>query len=52
MQKIMIIEDDDMICLDIKKHLIKLNNDLCLLEDYEKIIQSFLDKQTDFATLF
>lgn len=45
MQKIMIIEDDDMICLALKKHLSKWNYDVCLIEDFENIIPSFLDNQ-------
>ena len=41
----MIIEDDDMISLALKQHLSKWNYDVCLVEDFENIIDAFLNKQ-------
>lgn len=45
MQKIMIIEDDEMISHVLKQHLSKWNYDVCLVEDFENIVQAFLNWQ-------
>lgn len=45
MQKIMIIEDDDMISLTLKQHLSKWNYDVCVVEDFENILEAFINSQ-------
>lgn len=51
MQKIMIIEDDDMISSTLKHHLKKWNYDVYLVEDFENIIDDFLNIQPSLILL-
>jgi len=45
MQKIMIVEDDDMISSTLKQHFNKWNYEVCIVEDFENIIDTFLHHQ-------
>lgn len=45
MQKIMIIEDDDIISATLKQHLNKWNYEVFLIDDFENIIDIFLEYQ-------
>lgn len=45
MQKIMIVEDDEVISLMLKKHLEKWNFDVYVVDDFENIIEDFQNYQ-------
>ena len=42
MQKIMIVEDDEVIALAIKKHLEPWNNDVEVVDDFEHVLDLYL----------
>ena len=41
MQKIMIVEDDEIIASSIKKHLEKWNYDVFVVNDFENVLEDF-----------
>ena len=41
MQKMMIVEDDDIIASSIKKHLEKWNYDVFVVNDFENVLEDF-----------
>ena len=41
MQKIMIVEDDEIIASSIKKHLKKWNYDVFVVNDFENVLEDF-----------
>ena len=43
MQKIMIVEDDEVISLTLKRHLEKWNFEVYVVEDFEHVMEVFLD---------
>lgn len=51
MQKIMIIEDDEVISSTLQKHLSKWNYDVYVVEDFEHIMEQFLDYQPTLVLL-
>jgi len=51
MQKIMIIEDDEVISLTLKKHLEKWNFEVCVVEDFEHVMEQFIQFQPTLVLL-
>lgn len=51
MQKIMIIEDDEVISSTLQKHLSKWNYDVYVVEDFEHIMEQFLEYQPTLMLL-
>lgn len=45
MQKIMVIEDDEVISLTLKQHLEKWNYDVYVVDDFEHIIDAFIQQE-------
>ncbi|WP_270526193.1 response regulator transcription factor [Longibaculum muris] len=51
MQKIMIVEDDEVISLTLKRHLEKWNFEVYVVEDFEHVMEVFLDYQPTLVLL-
>lgn len=51
MQKIMIVEDDEIISSTLKKHLEKWNYDVYVIEDFENIMDIFMKEQPALVLL-
>lgn len=51
MQKIMIVEDDEVISSTIKTHLEKWNFEVCVIEDFEHVLDVFLKEQPTLILL-
>lgn len=51
MQKIMIVEDDEVISSTLKKHLEKWNFEVYVVEDFEHVMEVFLDYQPTLVLL-
>lgn len=45
MQKIMIVEDDEVISSILKQHLNKWNYDVYVVENFENIVEDFIQQQ-------
>lgn len=51
MQKIMIVEDDEVMSLTLKRHLEKWNFEVYVVEDFEHVMEVFLDYQPTLVLL-
>lgn len=51
MQKILIVEDDEAISSTLQKHLNQWNYDVCVVEDFEHVIELFRDYQPTLVLL-
>ena len=51
MQKIMIVEDDEVIALAIQKHLETWNYEVEVVDDFEHVLDDFLEFQPDLVLL-
>ncbi|MFR6099706.1 MAG: response regulator [Longibaculum sp.] len=51
MQKIMIVEDDEVISSTLKRHLEKWNFEVYVVEDFEHVMEVFLDYQPTLVLL-